>query len=59
MPGIRVLLYGYDIRLKDNDSKQLIEDLGSFLLECILAFRGSDGVRGPIYSLDEANSLID
>jgi hypothetical protein len=45
VPNVRVLLYGYDTTLPGSLSKQSIEDLGGALLEQIIAYRASDGVR--------------
>ncbi|KAL9022998.1 MAG: hypothetical protein Q9196_007438, partial [Gyalolechia fulgens] len=39
VPNIRVLLYGYNTPLLDNDSKDSIENLGRRFLELIKAFR--------------------
>ncbi|KAF2176608.1 hypothetical protein K469DRAFT_812982 [Zopfia rhizophila CBS 207.26] len=48
LPNIRVLLYGYDTSLLDNESKDSIEDLGSRFLESIKAFRADTTNHRPI-----------
>lgn len=40
VPGIRVLLYGYDTDLLKSDSRKSIEEMGQMLLESVNAFRG-------------------
>ncbi|GJC78574.1 protein SERAC1 [Colletotrichum liriopes] len=49
VPGIRVLLYGYDTMLPGSLSRQSIGDLGGILLERVVAFRAGDGTtRRPL-----------
>ncbi|KAF6804014.1 ankyrin repeat-containing protein [Colletotrichum plurivorum] len=49
VPGVRVLLYGYDTTLPGSLSKQSIEDLGGILVERVVAFRAKDGTtRRPL-----------
>ncbi|GKT93566.1 ankyrin repeat-containing protein [Colletotrichum tofieldiae] len=49
VPGIRVLLYGYDTTLPGSLSRQSIGDLGGILLERVVAFRAGDGTtRRPL-----------
>ena len=42
VPNIRVLLYGYDTSLIDNDSKESIENLGGSFLEALKSFRADN-----------------
>lgn len=44
IPNIRVLLYGYDTSILQNDSKESIGDLGRHFLESLKAFRVLDNV---------------
>ncbi|KAL8939772.1 MAG: hypothetical protein Q9211_002590 [Gyalolechia sp. 1 TL-2023] len=44
VPNIRVLLYGYNTPLLDNDSKDSIENLGGRFLEALEAFRAENAL---------------
>ncbi|KAL5049509.1 hypothetical protein BDW71DRAFT_204766 [Aspergillus fruticulosus] len=48
VPNIRVLLYGYDTSLLDNDGKESIEDLGCCFLESVKAFHSDTTNRRPL-----------
>ncbi|PHH78729.1 hypothetical protein CDD80_6364 [Ophiocordyceps camponoti-rufipedis] len=65
IPKIRVLLYGYNTKLLESDSRQSISNMGRKLLEEISSFRSNDSVRdawpalvASHYSSNEHNSQL-
>ena len=58
IPNIRVLLYGYDTKLAESDSKSSIRDLSKSFLESMRAFRAGTGVdRRPIIFIAHSLAL--
>ena len=51
LPGIRVLIYGYDTQLQNSKSIQNTSDLGLQLCNSIRDIRNYETVRLSIYSL--------